>query len=155
MADTEFTIICRSCKIAKPASECIKDKYYKSGYMNKCKACRRKYNKIYCSTEHGQQVRARNVREWVASGRAKNYHRYYRETSKKCRTQDKAHWVIHELTRSGRLPPINTRICINCGQQAEHYHHHNGYDEKHRKDVVPVCHKCHIAIHRPPMAEGT
>ena len=58
-----------------------------------------------------------------------------------------AHNAVNNAVRAGRFPPISSRVCASCGAQAEHYHHHNGYDEEHRLDVIPLCVSCHEEAH--------
>lgn len=50
---------------------------------------------------------------------------------------------VKEAVRAGRLLPIKTRRCVDCGNQAAAYDHAFGYDRP--LDVEPVCHKCHGA----------
>lgn len=63
----------------------------------------------------------------------------------------------HEVARKflsstigkGILPRAKTLMCADCGNPADEYHHHAGYEEEHWLDVVPLCRECHLARHHP------
>lgn len=55
----------------------------------------------------------------------------------------KAHNAVSTAVRYGKMPHVSTLKCQECGKQAQCYHHHKGYAEKHWLDVVPLCNKCH------------
>lgn len=55
---------------------------------------------------------------------------------------------LAEAIRYGKFPRANTQKCSVCGEQAEDYHHANGYNAERWDDVVPVCRVCHGGIHR-------
>jgi hypothetical protein len=58
---------------------------------------------------------------------------------------------MHAAHYAGLLPPAKTLLCVDCGAQAQEYHHHNGYEPEHLLDVIPVCRACHGKRHT---AEG-
>jgi hypothetical protein len=64
------------------------------------------------------------------------------------REQRKAHNAVNHAVRDGRLEPVMSFCCVLCGLPAEQYHHHNGYDDDHLLDVIPVCKRCHGRQHR-------
>jgi hypothetical protein len=51
--------------------------------------------------------------------------------------------LVNQRVRFGRMPRASDLKCSHCENIAAHYHHHKGYEFKHRYDVVPVCVKCH------------
>jgi hypothetical protein len=61
--------------------------------------------------------------------------------------QVRAQTRVSRAVRNGELPPVREQECASCGQQAVHYHHHNGYDREYWLDVTPMCQPCHIKEH--------
>lgn len=57
--------------------------------------------------------------------------------------QNQAHQAIHQATFKGKMKPARAFKCDYCGDQAEHYHHYNGYEKEHWFDVIPLCRPCH------------
>jgi hypothetical protein len=54
--------------------------------------------------------------------------------------------VAKEVT-AGRMPPVHTLKCSNCGVKALVYHHHKGYEKEFWLDVIPLCGTCHKESH--------
>ncbi len=54
---------------------------------------------------------------------------------------------INNRVRAGKLAHINTLKCLNCGTQAEHYHHNKSYLDSDLDKVVPLCQSCHRQLH--------
>jgi hypothetical protein len=40
-------------------------------------------------------------------------------------------------------------LTCRCGKPAQHYHHHLGYEKKHRLHVIPLCTECHYLADHP------
>jgi hypothetical protein len=60
----------------------------------------------------------------------------------------KAGRAISHAIQANKIPKARDLICHICGErQAEHYHHHKGYEERYWLDVIPVCIQCHNNIH--------
>lgn len=78
--------------------------------------------------------RARSEREWQAKVAEREQHQ-------------RAIGAVRRAVVAGELPVITTRLCVDCGGQAVHYHHNKGYETEHWLDVVPVCLKCHLDRH--------
>ena len=55
----------------------------------------------------------------------------------------KARSKVNNAIAKNKIPKASTLQCINCGNQAQQYHHHNGYNIEHWLDVVPMCIPCH------------
>ena len=51
---------------------------------------------------------------------------------------------VQHLVKSGVLPKVRSCHCFVCGEEARHYHHVD-YDKP--TEVIPVCVKCHRALH--------
>ena len=122
---------CTKCKQIKPLSAFYKDSRNDNGLQGWCKECHKCNVYSYRKTEKGKQL----CRKY-----AKRYHKRYPEKTR-------AIHAVNGAIRSGKLPKANTRIC-GCGNQAEHYHHYNGYAKENHFDVVPLCIVCHTNIHR-------
>jgi hypothetical protein len=58
----------------------------------------------------------------------------------------KARALVNQRVRFGRIPKASSLPCSECGNEASHYHHYNGYAFENRYDVKPVCVKCHILL---------
>lgn len=62
-----------------------------------------------------------------------------------------AHQAVKRAIETGKLPPIDSVICADCGEaQAEEYHHTNGYEKEHWLDVTPLCLACHGKTRQVP-----
>lgn len=62
-------------------------------------------------------------------------------------SDDPARAAVYRAVRAGKMPPVNSLTCQECGNPATGYHHHNGYDKEHWLDVIPLCTACHIKAH--------
>ena len=115
-------------------------------------AFKEKRRKIRNTPEYKAQMRA-----YKQSKKGREAAARYNQSSKRAviaaryahnhRQECSAHWAIGCYVRSGRMPRASQCICSMCGNQADHYHHHNGYDKDHVLDVIPLCHSCHVAAH--------
>ncbi len=56
--------------------------------------------------------------------------------------------AVRSAVKAGRLPHLSTLACSECGAQANHYHHHKGYDKANWLSVVPICQECHTRLER-------
>ena len=112
--------------------------------------CRKCMNKNVAKWKREHRERARELsrksdrkRYWESPdvarevGRAKA--KKYGTTPRPIKEQ-RAHWRIHELTRSGRLRrPERCEKCGGAGQRIEAHH----YDYAHSERVEWLCSKCH------------
>lgn len=55
--------------------------------------------------------------------------------------------AIRKAIRNGRMRAAKELPCFYCGNNASHYHHYLGYEEKHRLDVRAACRSCHRKLH--------
>ena len=86
---------------------------------------------------------------------------YYQ--SEKCKSMSKRRYIryperfkakqaVNYVVIINKIPHIKTRRCYFCFEQAQEYHHYKGYEHIFWLDVIPVCIKCHIKIHRKEVA---
>ena len=172
---------CPKCKQILPTSQFYKDKLRLDGLRSWCKDCCAISVKAYHQTEQGKAVSrkaATNYRNteqgkqkttaWLKSerGLASNHRRSkkygqsdhgkkrYRERAARSHKlfpmRAKARQAVVNAVRSGKFLSASTNTC-NCGKQAQHWHHHNGYDEPHWFDVVSLCASCHKLLHNGKM----
>jgi hypothetical protein len=97
----------------------------------------------------------RQVREWDKAYRERNAvevrrRHWERKKAKGFRNdQTRAHTAVNRAVRRGILPPAWSVVCDACQEaQAQHWHHHNGYEREHWLDVVARCLDCHGLEHR-------
>lgn len=72
--------------------------------------------------------------------------RYRAEKHKDC-----ARAAVQFAIRRLELPPVTERACLQCGGQAQHYHHWS-YLKQDWLDVMPLCRRCHKRVHRSIIA---
>jgi hypothetical protein len=65
-------------------------------------------------------------------------------TSKNWLTAHRARAAVNQAVRRGKLPRVKTLQCVECGGQAEEYHHHISHKREHYLDVIPLCKTCHL-----------
>lgn len=146
---------CSTCKQYKQLSEFSKDRSRKDGFKNDCKTCDRAYRQ----SEKGKTVHRRANKKYQKTPKAKVAHKHYRQSEKgKAFYRKHAHRyrighperinarkAVNEAIKVGKLPRPDSLQC-SCGEQAEAYHHHKGYEQEHWLDVVPVCILCHTLL---------
>ena len=66
--------------------------------------------------------------------------------------RDEGDKIIKKAIEEGRLPPLNKTKCCICGQDkgVREYHCEDYSPENILDDVVPLCKKCHMYLHRWP-----
>lgn len=166
--------ICNKCRKTKPLNEFYKDNNRKSGITRWCKDCFKAYsqsekgkekNKKYAAKPEVKQYKrkwaqqkletdpdykqrqAESVKKYQQSEKGK---RALRRNSRKMYKKYKIFWQAHKAVQNaikrGDLSPVNTQICIDCGKQAEHYHHQS-YNKRDWLKVIPLCIQCHKNRH--------
>ena len=138
---------CSACGEWKPLGAFGMHRCNPDGLNCRCKeccraACKRTRTQPGMRTKHAARMRAYRQ---TPSGRDANY-----RASRSTRTQHHERMsagsaVAHAVTM-GRLPRASACECVDCGQQAEHYHHESYAKEK-WLDVVPLCRACHNKRH--------
>ena len=153
------TKVCSKCLIEKPVSEFTPYAIRKYGFRPQCKQCRtikqKAFYKIhrkqclkqkveYYNSERGQKI----INEYRQSQKGREGQRSSSKAGRKKNPQRiAAEHAVERAVKSGKLPRASTQKCIICGKQAMDYHHNKGYAKKHWLDVIPVCRRCHTAIH--------
>ena len=83
-------------------------------------------------------------RRYDRSEKRRQYRKEYVERTRESRRlQRQATNRVHHAVRSGRLERVRSLFCVRCGDPAEEYHHHKGYQPEHQLDVIPMCVPCH------------
>lgn len=57
--------------------------------------------------------------------------------------QLRARQVIRDRILTKDMQPASNYFCVHCGQPAQEYDHHLGYEEKYWYAVFPICVQCH------------
>lgn len=60
--------------------------------------------------------------------------------------KEKARWAVSWEVRAGRMKPAKEMKCMDCENQASHYHHES-YLPEDRLKVIPLCKLCHHKRH--------
>lgn len=98
-----------------------------------------------------EKNRAYNKRRYVLlrkkGFRPKNANKNLANFMKKNPQKRRAWGAVWTEISAGRMLPAKKRKCHACGANASHYHHHKGYDEIHKLDVIPLCSWCHATDH--------
>ncbi|MEE8143243.1 MAG: hypothetical protein V3T77_09090, partial [Planctomycetota bacterium] len=116
-----------------------------SGLRSGCKECLKVVAKEYKSTEVGRLRLKANSRRYCRSDKGRlaalaNTRKYYKRHPKKVEA-----WNTFKVAiRSGSVVRPNT--CEKCGVECRPEGHHPDYSRP--LEVVFVCRRCHVAIHR-------
>ena len=161
---------CPKCKIEKPISEFGKDKSRKDFLCPQCRECRKKKQREYEHTEKRKIYRKKYLQSINGKATQKRYRKSEKgkQTIRRFNKTDKgraisiraannqrkyhperiaAEHAIEYQVRIGKIPYPYTLECVECGKQAQQYHHYKGYAKEHWLDVEPVCIKCHAILH--------
>lgn len=148
---------CKECQRAYAQTPKGKEIHRRSSSKYRYSQKGKRYRENYEKTEHGQIVIRRAKLKYARSEHGKAKMKQYRITPegkkaqqraylnflKKHPHQIKANTVLNHAIRDGKIPNIKLFSCKICGNPAEQYHHHKGYDPKHYLDVIPLCRDCH------------
>lgn len=133
---------CRLAGLTQPSANYYKDKRARDGLQSNCKECQNKQTYPYLKSEKGKAI----VRRYAQSEKGKET---LRKAKKKAIAKNpqrhRARLAVGHEVRTGRMPPASSCKCTRCGEEAVEYHHHLGYEEEHKLDVVPVCITCHTS----------
>ena len=155
------TKTCKICGTEKRLSEFYGRELSRDGLQSECKTCnsdrrklwgknnlehRRKYNKRYY-----QDNREKIIENEKAYGKSEQGTKARRKAQKVYRKNHpdtvRAKNRLWEAIKREELLPAPSHECVDCGKQAEQYHHHKGYGLEHALDVVPMCRPCHRERH--------
>jgi hypothetical protein len=81
------------------------------------------------------------LRDECSNCNGKRANAWYRSYPERVKVRGKLRWAI----KSGKVPLIGTQLCVECGEQADHYHHE---DYSHPLEVIPLCRKHHKDLHK-------
>lgn len=155
MAEQIISKRCSTCKENKSVSEFHKNRATKDGYHSQCKIC----IKAYQQSEDGKATQRKAHCRYRQTEKGKIHEKQYQQSEigkatyrrsvdknhKRFPEHRKAVSAVNNAIRAGKLPRPDSLKC-SCGEQAEHYHHHKGYEPEHWLDVVPVCVPCHYLL---------
>lgn len=160
---------CSKCGKIKPLDEYHKDPRAKDGRYPHCAKCHYEMTHAYEQTEHGKavvsksrhkayiercgkekgrirnskpQAKARRVVYQMSEAGREAQKRKDRKRQESSPEKNKARRVVRGAVASGILPPVNTLLCAQCGNQAEEYHHRSYLEEDFLR-VTPLCRRCH------------
>jgi len=159
-------IECKECGIKKS-----EDNYYKktkTRLSTVCKQCTSLYNKekyIKIKDEIKERVKKYyyknwdkcrdDRRKWAEDNKSKisAYKKKYANKVKinnpgKVKKHRDAHQAIRKALRKNKLTKPDT--CTRCKHYSKHIHahHHKGYNEDNKLNVIWLCAKCHIREHK-------
>lgn len=157
MSETTVTKRCTKCKVFKPRSEFYKKASRPDGLRGWCKACDKAGVTSWRKTEQGAALRKKHVAKYRKTEKyivaLKKWHYSDKGLAFRQQNRDKhaekirAQKAIGQAVKRGTFPHASEFVCP-CNEQAEHWHHYNGYDGIHRWEIAPVCRTCHVAIHK-------
>jgi len=101
--------------------------------------------KTYRTSQKGKDAQARYRESEKGKENAKRGWRKetYQHKKQKRPAQIAARVTVANAIRLGKIPSASALPCVQCGGNAQEYHHYLGYSKEHRLDVIPVCRKCH------------
>lgn len=140
---------CRKCGRMLDVSQFYADKRSADRLRYECKECGKKFNQEYFSTPTGKAIKSRSFKKWASNGRGYAFAKKFKASpaGKAMMERNKhklaARSAVSVATRLKKMPRAKTLACKHCGNPAKEYHHHNGYDESHWLDVIPLCLTCH------------
>ncbi len=134
---------CTICGQEKTLSEFYRDNgahRSKCGRKAACKDCQKKQFKIYSQSLAGRT----KLRAYSKTDKSKARQERYGVRHPERR---KAKGAVCTAIAAGRLQRPDTLPCHYCPEQANQYHHHQGYEQGQRLNVVPTCQQCHTKQH--------
>jgi len=134
------TKCCDKCGAVKPLSEFYAHPHYSDGLMRTCKACKRAYQTMrrrYGVPTGRKMFATQAERDAAMREYRRNYVNHNRE-------KINAHQAMHRAVRSGAIR--RAEQCEACGKMGPTHGHHKDYTKQ--LDVVWLCTRCHVAVHR-------
>jgi len=149
---------CPKCNTQKTTSEFYRNKSKTDGLSGWCKTCHSSTCHTYQKTQHYLAYR-RRARQSPARKAVRIAYEHRPDVMERRRKQAlkayykyplkaKAKKSVYTAIAQGLLSPLQLTECVICGARPDDYHHWNGYEKAHRLDVIPMCVRCHKAIHR-------
>lgn len=139
---------CKICRSRKRTSkeEVEKEREIKRKYRKTAKG--KELVEKWNNSEAGKAAQKRHQESGAKAEYAKKYDQTPEGIAARQRYKEKnrqkvlARAAVNNAVIRGELPHVSTLKC-DCGKLAEEYHHHMGYDDAHKLDVVPKCVECH------------
>ena len=153
---------CSKCREIKTLSEFYKDRSRKDGLFGYCKSCKKSYQQQYQQASNGKAAHLKRQVKYLKTPKGKALAAKYQKSPKgkaahrkgtakfnaRHPNYAKATNAVNNAIRAGRLPRAASLPCYYCPKPAQQYHHWRGYEPEHWLDVVQVCIKCHLKIHK-------
>lgn len=133
------------------------DRKTSDGLVSPCKNCRRisaaeyrqnnpeKISAIKKASVAKKPEKYKASKQAWAKANANKITQYAHEARLRYPNKAKARRVVTHAVRDGKLPPVNTLLCVHCGNSANEYHHP---DYSKPLDVIPLCVSCHKKVHK-------
>jgi len=139
---------CPKCKRILSVSEFHKKRSKADGLDSWCKQCKIVAVRKYQETEVGKEAKRQYQCEYqrTQAGR-ETVLRATRKYQKNNPDKTKAHNATNNAIAAGQLAPASDFECQHCDQQAQEYHHYEGYAPVHWFDIIALCRACHRNIH--------
>lgn len=131
---------CSICKATKPLEDFNRRANRPSGRDPHCRECQAK--KVARLRRNPSYRAARNARGRTPKEKA-DAARDMAAWRARNRDKSRAHAAVGHAKRTGRLV---SQPCP-CGATDVQAHHHRGYAEEHRLDVIWLCRPCHVREH--------
>ena len=132
--------VCVQCGAEKPLTEFYKHKQMSDGYLNKCKSCKKEYQKEH-RLENVEYYRSYDKQRQKNRDRQKAVQASSLRWRKRNPDKYKAQTAVGNAVRDGKLVK---EPCQVCGDQSVHAHHE---DYTKPLDVVWLCPKHHSEKH--------
>jgi hypothetical protein len=151
---------CVRCGKIKPRSEYFRDKTRPSGFRYYCKLCHYKWRADYlkknrdhinskmriCSKRYREKLKTTEHGRGINRARAfRNYHKNIDKA--------RARVLLRTYVFEGKI--LKPESCFDCGKSNCRIsgHHHMGYDDKNKLNVIWLCDQCHVKRHRSKAKE--
>ena len=128
---------CFKCGKDKDLAEFYKHKQMSDGHLNKCKDCAKSD-----STKH-RNNNVEKIREYDRSRGARQYKGYNKEYREKYPNKYRAHNMINNAIRDGKL---FSEGCESCGSDGKTHAHHDDYLKP--LNIRWLCPSCHSEWHK-------
>lgn len=149
---------CSKCGIYKDETAFYRNRAMADGLSNQCIVCFKETHKTYRDSPKGRETQSAYASSAIGKAVHGEANRRYKKTEASKRSyasyysrhkqKNRARGRVFDAVRSGRMPPASSLACVHCGEGAAEYHHHNGYDDEHSFDVIPLCVPCHITAEK-------
>ena len=139
------TKTCSICGETKEMSEFHVNKASNDGFKAMCRSCALERNRTW-RDRNREHIKAYNAQRYATM--TEYIKRAERKSAVRYPQKVKARQAVYRKVKIGQFPPAWTMVCEVCEEaQAAHWHHHNGYDDKHLVDVMAICTACHGKEH--------